>query len=527
MMDNYGRCPSRGLAASPAPRDSPLAPTGSPPTDTDKMTDTTAQIFAVLVALAILSAMLDEQFFFNTLRYIRRSPITAGEMSPEARAHFQLLRYFTVIGLAMIALVTLTLLYFVREQAGLVSAGQKQQSARLTSALEHFDQQYLATTRRELTLRHQAAHLKASRELIEGLGENQLATLLSQVGQISSATCEALPAASNGAATQARRDCFSALAPQFAAAAALLPIKDRLAGALTQHSLYEARIVDQRGITIGASNTARLGEQRALTESERQTLLSGQPVSQLITADPLAALAGQPAQADVLLTRVPLPASSANAGGVLEVSTNVTSELAELGKTGLLIRSQLAADQLQGLSDSATVEENLRRSSNRVLLVVALLMTALFAALFMLVRRADTLSRQREQVLTRTQAKLEEISLVANGNHLDPMLAGEIKVGLARVRRHLHTVQLALVEGNVALRVAAAFTGAIRSAGGEQLVLNIAQAKAQLERASAGGKLDVADLQQRLDSARSQLEQIAELIEDTSQPIEQNIPPAR
>lgn len=484
------------------------------------MTDTTAQIFAVLVALAILSAMLDEEFFFNTLRYIRRSPITAGEMSPATRAHFQLLRYFTVVGLATIALVTLTLLYFVREQAGLVSAGQKQQSARLASALEHFDQQYLATTRRELTLRHQAGHLKASRELIESLGENNLASLLGQVGQISSANCDALPAASNGAATQARRDCFSALAPQFAAVSALLPVKAQLAAALQQHQLYEARIVDQRGITIGASNTARLGEQRPLADSERQTLLAGQPSSQLMTADPLAALAGQPAQPDVLLTRVPLPATSANAGGVLEVSTDVTSELAELGKTSLLIRSQLAADQMQGINDSVAVEENLHRSSNQVLLVVALLMTALFAVLFMLVRRADALSRQREQELTRTQAKLEEITLVANGNHLDPVLAGEIKVGLARVRRHLHTVQLALVEGNVALRVAAAFTGAIRSASGEQLVLNIAQAKAQLERASTGGNLDVADLQQRLDSARSQLEQIADLIEDTSQPIE-------
>lgn len=485
------------------------------------MTDTTAQIFAVLVALAILSAIVDEEFFFNTLRYIRRSPVTAGEMSPATRAHFRLLRYFTVVGLAMIALVTLTLLYFEREQAGLVSAGQKQQSAVLTAALDHFDQQFLATSRRELALRHEAGHLKASRELIDGLGENTLTSLLSQVGKVSSTTCEALPAANNGAATQARRDCFSALAPQLAAVSALVPIKAQLGELVSQHQLVEARVVDHRGITIGASNTARLGEQRPLTESERQALQGGQPISQLIPADPLAALAGQPAQPDVLLTRVPLPANPTNsAGGVLEVSTDVTAELAELGKTSLLIRSQLATDQLQGLQQSAAVEETLRRSSNRVLLVVALLMTALFAVLFVLVRRAESLSRQGEQELTRTQAKLEEITLVANGNHLDPVLAGEIKLGLARVRRHLHAVQLALVEGNVALRVAAAFTSAIRSASGEQLVLNIAQARAQLERASAGSSLDVAELQQRLDTARSQLDQIAELIEDTSQPID-------
>ncbi|HET6720368.1 MAG TPA: hypothetical protein VFH22_12010, partial [Rhodocyclaceae bacterium] len=175
------------------------------------MTDTTAQIFAVLVALAILSAMLDEEFFFNTLRYIRRSPLTAGGMTPATRAHFQLLRYFTVVGLAMIALVTLTLLYFERQQAGLVSTGQKQQSAVLAAALDHFDQQYLATTRRELALRHEAGHLKASRELIESLGENTLASLLNQVAQVSSARCDALPAATNGVASQARRDCFSAL----------------------------------------------------------------------------------------------------------------------------------------------------------------------------------------------------------------------------------------------------------------------------------------------------------------------------
>jgi hypothetical protein len=485
------------------------------------MTDTTAQIFAALLGLAILSAILDEEFFFNTLRYIRRSPLSGGEMSPAARAHFQLLRYFTAVGLAMIALVTLTLLYFEREQAGLVSAGQQQQSAVLSAALDHFDQQYLATSRRELAARHQAGHLKAGRELIESLGENTLASLLNQVGQVSSASCDALPAASNGVATQARRDCFSALAPQFAAVAALLPIRAKLGELLGRHQLYEARIVDHRGITIGASNSARLGEQRPLSESEQRTLAAGQPLSQLIPADPLAALAGQPAPPDVLLTRLPLPASSGNAsGGVLEVSTDVTAELAEFGKTSLLIRSQLAADQLQGLQQSAAVEENLRRASNRVLLVVALLMTALFAVLFLLVRRADALGRQREQELTRTQAKLEEITLVANGNHLDPVLAGEIKVGLARIRRHLHAVQIALVEGNVALRVAAAFTSAIRSASGEQLVLNIGQAKAQLERASAGAGLDVADLQQRLDTARSQLDQIAELIEDTSQPIE-------
>lgn len=481
------------------------------------MTNTTALIFATLVALAILSAVIDEEYFFKTLRRLRRRPATAVELSAEARAHFRLLRYFTVVGLAMIALVALTLIYFEREQAGLISVGQKQQNAVLAAAIEHFDQQYLATTRRELSLRHEAGHLRASRELIAGLGENALASLLGQVGQISSATCEALPADSSGTASQARRECFSALAPRIAAVSALLPIKSRLGELLSQHQLYDARIVDHRGITIGASNTARLGEQRPLTEHERQALQAGKPISQLLAADPLLALAGQPAQRDLLTTRVALPAAQAGAGGVLEVSTDVTSELAELGKSGQQIRSQLAADQLQGLNLAAEIEDNLNRSSTRVLLVVALLMTALFAVLFVLVRRADAFGRQRDQALAKTQVKLEEVTLAANGKHLDPVIAGEIKVGLARVRRHLHAVQLALVEGNVALRVAAAFTGAIRSASGEQLVLNIGQAKAQLERASAS-QLDVADLQQRLDTARSQVEQIAELIEDTSQP---------
>lgn len=49
------------------------------------MTDSTAQTFAALAAIAILNAIIDEEFVFDTLRFIRRGATLGNKLSPASR----------------------------------------------------------------------------------------------------------------------------------------------------------------------------------------------------------------------------------------------------------------------------------------------------------------------------------------------------------------------------------------------------------------------------------------------------------
>jgi hypothetical protein len=78
-------------------------------------------------------------------------------------------------------------------------------------------------------------------------------------------------------------------------------------------------------------------------------------------------------------------------------------------------------------------------------------------------------------------------------------------------------VQLALLKLGVSFRVAAAITKIIKSTPGDQLVLDIRQAKAQLAQ-TTDGEFDANALHQVLESAQTKIAQITEMIEVSRRP---------
>lgn len=482
------------------------------------MTDVTAQIFAIVVALAIFSAIVDEEFFFSTLRFIRRGGAAADdEISLTARTHFQLLRYFTVVGLLTIGLVTATLAYFKNEQAHQMMASQARQSEILAASLKKLDQAFQENARHELLRLREAEHIRTARLIADTLGEDSLETLLGRSGQLPIEKCTALPAKDpNAEGPPLRQNCFAALASDLVTLPGQASLSARLAALVKQTGFAAARVVDPRGVTIAASDPADLGEELTEREHWEPVLTVGKPRSGLVSADPLQVIANKAEKRDLILTQVPLIAQkSARVIGLLEVTSDMTTELAELGKKRQRARTESAHDELA--QHRVAIEEAMARSSSRALIIVAVLMLALFGALFALVRRADQLTRKREQAFVKAQSKLEEITLVANSNHLDPVMAGEIKVGLARVRQHLRNVEFSLSKSSVTLKLAEQVSAMIRRTPADQMVLNIGKVKTQLASAP-DSTLNLADLQQHLDVAQSLLEQIDELIEGTSQP---------
>lgn len=447
------------------------------------MSDTTAQIFALIIAIAIFSAMIDEEYFFNTLRAMHGDPERRERITRAIRPHFHLVRYFTVIGLLTISLIALTLIYFERGQLELLKAATAQQSAARAAQVDALETGHRALTRKVLLDEREARHRTAAQLLILALGEKALSALSEQARAIPVEACREISADQD----VARQECHQQVLAKLHALSGHAALNMRLVELGRASGLDDLQVIDRRGLTLLSINPERLGEDHGSRAQFQQVVQSGGPRG----------LFNTPESNDGMLRSL-LPYSMPGSVLVLiEIGTPRASDAAALPVVA---------------GAGVEVEAEMARSSRFLLTTVIVLMVVLFGVLFMLVRRADLLSRQREQELIDTEEKLAVTTLIANSSHLDPAMASEISYGLGAALRQIQAVQHALIKALPAFRVTSAISRVIMASKSEQLVFNVEQARKQFSQV-ADSELDIQGLNPLLDSAQAKIAQVAEMIE--------------
>lgn len=469
------------------------------------MTDISAQIFALLIALAIISAMIDEEFFFKTIHAMHRDPGRQEQITRAVRPHFHLMRYFTAVGLFTIGLVALILVYFERSQLDLVIANESRQAQAHAATVSSIHKTHQTESLNLLMQQTEARHRVTAQLVINALGDESLAKLIDKAQKVPVESC----VASSDANDAAGKQCRSVLAGMLQALPGHAALGARLGEMLKGSELSELRVMDKRGLTLLALDPALIGGDGGQTAEFQEFVRSGKPANVLESTTGNGATRGSGFQTS--RHRFELPGQNLI---VLELSTKTTA-LPSAGFNSQANTESQSSSPAIPLEPS--VEADMKRSSTVMFFTVAAAMFFLFGALFLLVFRADRISRKNERELVETEEKLAATTLIANSSHLDPALAGEIRYGLSKTSHQIQAVQLALLKLGVSFRVAAAITKIIKNTPGDQLVLDIRQAKAQLAQ-TTDGEFDANALHQVLESAQTKIAQITEMIEVSRRP---------
>lgn len=451
------------------------------------MTDTTAQIFALLIGLALISALIDEEKFFDMVRAMHRDPEKKALIARAIRPHFQLLRYFTTVGLIMIGLVALTLVYFESRQIEQIRAREEQLVKEHASTVTHTDllsKAFVQNTLEQLTAENAQ---RISRLLLNAIGTKPLGALFERAQQMPAPAC---PTPAEGAPAS----CQEAWATQLRELPGQKLIVAQLQDLLTDTEITGLRLIDTRGMTLLSTAPEQLGENLSAVTEFAHALETGKPVNKIAPA----------------VTSQTAPARQ-------NQTTWLRFDMPQLGKFVIALNSiSPAAPPAFNLAPAIPITDtqtvaSIERSSLFLLASVAGVMVVFFAVLFMLVRRADILNKKNEEALTETEARLEQTTLIASAKKFDPALADELIGQLRTVWGRIDAVRAELLSATETQRIAAALLKLIRNTPTPQVTLNIDTAKAHL--AASQGELDVRKASLELEAAQKKIAQMVEVLD--------------
>ena len=428
---------------------------------------------------------------------------------------FQLVRYFTIASLGMFTLVALALVYFERDQNAFFRDVQDKQIGFFKTVQDSFAGQQDEAARRDLLSIHESGNVNLTRLFANALWDRDFAPFVAKVQNISFEHCRAMPdeADKNGTLVQprAKKDCFSEGGRQIAGLPGFKDLDAKVFDSMKKSTVFKIKVFDRRGITLYSSEHRQIGEDKS-SNAGWKGALEGKPTSELTHRDTFSSFEGTVENRDLISSYLPVVQPGTDRiVGVFEVYSDVTPFLDQIKKTSVLIKQAAEANQQKVAAEARAAQSSVDASSTRVLMLVVLLLGILFGALYSIVRRADAIIKKKEKERENAQQQLAQSEKMASLGQMVAGVAHQLNTPLAFTKSNVHMVRQAINGMRAPMHLARAVTGIIKNADGDQVMLNIAQARLSLAKLEAGDA-DLDRLKQMLGDVLEGVAQMSEMV---------------
>jgi len=436
-----------------------------------------------------------------------------------ASKHFRLVRYFSLAGLIMFAMVTLALTYFEGQQSGFFKQVQQQEAEFLRKVQDDFSNQQDAAARRDLLAIHEAGNVNLTRLFANALWERDFAPLVAKAQDIPVDHCRAIPDVRDDTDGKMKpppekKACFSDVGGKIMAIKGFAGLNAKVYDSMKKSTVFKIKVYDLRGITVYSSESTQIGEDKADNAGWIGAVKEGKPKSELVFRDKFSAFEGTVEKRDLIQSYLPvLQPGSDKIVSVFEIYSDVTPFLDQIKKTSAGIKKTAADNQAKVELASSANQAKVETFSTQTLIIVLILMIVLFAALLLIVRRADGIIVQQETERQQAQQQLAQAEKTASLGQMVAGVAHQLNTPLAFTHNNVSMVMEALDSYELPLRVAGDFSALVNGAESEQIVVEVKSAKAGLS-GIENANLDLSMPKEMLSDTLQGIEQMRELVEN-------------
>ena len=400
-----------------------------------------------------------------------------------AGQQFRLVRYFTVTSLAAIALVALALTQFMRQQGSLLQVMQGQEAEFFKEVQTSFAKQQDEAAKRDLLTIHEAGNVNLTRLFANALWERDFSPFVAKARLVPVDHCRAIadvPDAKDPkkmVAPAEKKACFAEVGRKIAAIPGYDALNAKVFDSMKKSTVFKVKVFDLRGITVYSSERAQVGEDKAFNAGWKSAM-AGKPASELTHRDKFSAFEGVVEKRDLISSYLPVLApGGTNIVGVFEVYSDVTPFLSQIKATSAQIAQTAATNQINVAKMSDASQSRIADMSRNSMLTIGVLLLALFAALFFIVRRADKLIREQGAERERVQQHLAQSEKMASLGQMVAGVAHQLNTPIAFSHNNVSMAIEAIKNYRLPLKVAGKFSQAVRRVEGDRVLLDISNGK--------------------------------------------------
>lgn len=431
---------------------------------------------------------------------------------------FKLVRYFTVASLFMFALVAAVLMHFQTEAGSLLQSVQSQQNRFFSQVQQDFAKQQDQAALRDLLAIHESGNVNLTRLFANALWDKDFAPFVAKAQSIDVTVCRAMPdeqdATGKTKPTPEKKSCFKEVGEKFQAFKEFSALDAKVFDSMKKSTVFKVKVFDLRGITVYSSEHTQMGEDKLSNAGWKGAAEAGKATSELTHRDKFSAFEGIVENRDLISSYLPVLApGSEEVVGVFEVYSDVTPFLDQIKNTSALIKTAASTNQTK--VEQAATQSNAEISNNadQLFAIVVAMLVLLFASLFVIVRRADGIIVAQSKEREKSQQQLAQSEKMAS---LGQMVAGvthQLNTPIAFSINNVSMVQEALKNFTLPLTVANSFASAVTATEGDEVTINVAASRGQIEAISAT-EADVSMMSEMLADTLQGIEQMRELVEN-------------
>jgi two-component system, NtrC family, sensor kinase len=440
------------------------------------------------------------------------------QAAKSAKGRFQLVRYFSLTALGLFIVVALVLTYFERDQSKFFQDVQQTQNRFFKEVQESFAKQQDAAARRDLLAIHEAGNVNLTRLFANTLWGNDFAPFVERAQAIPVDQCRAIadikdPKDGKMKPPPEKKACFTDVGKQFAAFKDFPALNAKVFDSMKKTSVFKIKIFDLRGITVYSSEHAQMGEDKSFNAGWKSAL-EGKPSSEMTFRGKFSAFEGVVENRDLIGSYMPVLAPGTDKiVGVFEVYSDVTPFLDQIKATSAQIRKTANSNQAKIEKVAAENQEKIQTLGMTTLLIVLGLLAVLFAALYVIVRRADRILIQQEKEREHAQQRLAQSEKMASLGQMVAGVAHQLNTPLAYSHNNVSMAIEVLDSFRTPLKVAGVLTKLVKSTDASSVNLNIAKSRDQIATIDEDS-LDVAMPVEMLGDTLRGIEQMRELVEN-------------
>ncbi len=442
----------------------------------------------------------------------------ATQTARATKSRFPLVRNFSVTALALFIVVALALVFFEREQGHFFQEVQTTQNAFFKEVQDGFAKQQDAAARRDLLAIHESGNVNLTRLFANTLWENDFAPFVEKAQSVSFEHCRAIadvldPADGKTKPPAEKKTCFAEGGSQIAAFTEFAALNAKVFDSMKKSTVFKIKVFDLRGITVYSSERGQMGEDKS-TNAGWRGAAQGKPFSEMTFRGKFSAFEGVVENRDLISSYLPVLApGSDQIVGVFEVYSDVTPFLDQIKATSALTRQTANSYQTNVEAVAAYNQEKVDGSAQKTLLIVMSLLAVLFAALFMIVQRADRIMVQQEKDRSHVQQQLAQSEKMASLGQMVAGVAHQLNTPLAYSHNNVSMAIEALNGFRTPLKVAARLAQLVKTTDANSVKLNLGTSRAQID-AIEEDNLDVSMPAEMLGDTLRGLEQMRELVEN-------------
>jgi PAS domain S-box-containing protein len=350
----------------------------------------------------------------NLKHLFKGSQAGQAQAGGKVAGRFKLVRYFTLTSLGLLIPVAIALIYFLAQQENFLLRHVKEDGKFFKQSQEGLAQKQGDAARRDLLSIHESGNVNLAHLFANSLWEKDFAPFVAQAQEIPVEACRAIADvkdANNGEVKSPpeKKACYSGLGKQFMAIPGFAALNAKVHEAMKKSTVFKIKVYDLRGITLYSSEHAQIGEDKAGNAGWIRAAREGKPKSELTYRDKFSAFEGVVEKRDLISIYLPVQQpGSDRIVGVFEVYSDVTPFLQQIKKTSADIKAWTADNLSKSEQADADMQSRMSALGDQSLAIVVALLLLLFGALFMIVRRADSIITRQEGERKNSEEALRE-----------------------------------------------------------------------------------------------------------------------